>query len=102
MSKVCKLMIFVAAFGLSFVGNAFADEPVPVVDTQVVNTPVVDTQAVAQTTDVAKDVKTDENKVVKEEKKVKKHHRKKHEKKAEHAEHEKEMQAKDLHEKDKQ
>lgn len=87
MSKVCKLMIFVAAFGLSFVGNAFADEP------------VVDTQAVAQTTDVAKDVKTDENKVVKEEKKVKKHHHKKHEKKAEQ---EKEMQAKDLHEKDKQ
>jgi len=93
MSKVCKLMIFVAAFGLSFAGNVFADEPV--VDTA----PVV-----AQPTDIAKDVKADENKTAKEEKKaekkaMKKHHHKKHEKKAEQ---EKEMQAKDLNEKDKQ
>jgi hypothetical protein len=96
MSNVRKLMIFVAAFGLSFVCNAFADEP------------TVDTQSVTQTTtEVAKDVDGNENKTVttdvsktvKEKKVVKKHHHKKHEKKAEQ---EKEMQDKDLHEKDKQ
>ena len=70
MSKICKLMVFVAVFGLAFVGNAFADEPVNAL-------PVV------QTTDVAKDVPADANKDVKAEKKVVKH--KKVNKKAEKA-----------------
>ncbi|CAL7959522.1 exported hypothetical protein [Gammaproteobacteria bacterium] len=52
MSKICKLMVFVAVFGLAFVGNAFAGEPVKA-------------QAVAQTTEVAKDVPADANKDVK-------------------------------------
>ena len=74
MSKVCKLMIFVAAFGLSFVSNSFADEP------------TVDTQSVTQTTtevtkdvngDESKTVTTDASKTVKEKKVAKKHHPKK-------------------------
>lgn len=112
MSNVRKLMIFVAAFGLSFVGNAFADEQ------------TVDTQSVTQTTtEVTKEIKVDENKTAMEEHEKKVEERKAlREKKAEErkalrekraeerkahrekmkAELEKEMQAQKLNETDKQ
>jgi len=68
MSKLCKLMIFVAAFGFSFASNVFAaDEAVPATDVSTV---------------AAEAVKSDEVTpvVVKKAKKVKKAHKKAHKK----------------------